>query len=170
MKLSSLLIALSIFSTAAFADTATIKGTTVSLSGSVKGATSEIFKAVSDAYSQGFTDAHGANFFDQLTTPHRVGGRTTYVNPNLSTTVQSGITLSYSATMKIKKGEAKIVNNTLMITGKSAELLKSAMTYSILIEEGSQPVGIGRTSSASGKVVCTRVVYPKAPTNCTIKL
>jgi hypothetical protein len=169
MKLSSLLITFSLFSTAAFADVATIKGTNVSLSGSLKGATSEIFKAVSDAYSQGFTDAQGANFFDQLTTPQRVGGRTSYVNKNLSATVQSGITLSYSASMKAKKGEAKIVGKELIISGKSAELLKSAMTYSILIDEN-QPLGIGRTSSASGKVVCTRVVYPKAPTTCTIKL
>lgn len=169
MKFSSLLLTLSLFSASAFADVATIKGTTVSLSGSMKGATSEIFKAVSDAYSQGFYDANGAHFFDQLTTPHRVGGRTTYVNKNLSTTVQSGITLSYSATMKAKKGEAKIINNQLIISGKSAELLKSAMTYSILIDDN-QPVGIGRTSSASGKVVCTRVVYPNAPTTCTIKL
>jgi hypothetical protein len=169
MKITSLLLTLSLCSASAFADVATIKGTTVSLSGSMKGATSEIFKAVSDAYSQGFYDANGAHFFDQLSTPNRVGGRTTYVNKNLTTTVQSGITLSYSATMKAKKGEAKIINNELLISGKSAELLKSAMSYSILLDNN-RPVGMSRTSSASGKIVCTRVVYPKAPTNCTIKL
>ena len=53
------------------------------------------------------------------------------MNKNLSTTVHSSITLSYSASMKTKKGEAKIVDKELIISGKSAELLKSAMTYSI---------------------------------------
>lgn len=170
MKLTTLVIGL-IFATAAMADGALVSkaGSVAEISGSLNGVNSEIFKVIATAYDKGFKDAQGADFFDQLSSPNRVGGVTKYVNKNLSVTVQSGITLSYSAIMKGKKGEFKLANNVLTITGEAAKLLKGAMSYSST-NNGPQPVGSGRESTKSGKVVCTRVVYPNAPTNCVIKL
>lgn len=170
MKFTTLVFALSL-ATSAFADTGSVtkQGSVVELSGSLKGASHEIFNIVAVAHQKGFKDASGADIFDHSTTPHRVGGLQKFVNKKLSASVRSGITLSYNVLIKTKKGESKISGNVLTITGETAKLLKGAMFYSAT-DDGPRPVGSSRESTKSGKVVCSRVVYPNAPTTCVIKL
>ncbi len=170
MKLTTLALGL-ILATSAMADSASVtkEGSVAELSGSLNGVNSEIFKVVAVAFEKGFKNAQGADFFDHLSSPNRVGGMTKYVNKNLTVKVQSGITLSYSADLKGKKGDFKLAGKVLTITGEAAKLLKGAMSYSAT-DDGPRPVGSSRESTKSGKVVCSRVVYPNAPTVCVIKL
>jgi hypothetical protein len=170
MNFLSLLLDLSLISSA-FADTVTLSAakTKAELSGIRNGVGSEIFSIVAKAHEKGFKLDNGADVFDVFSTLNRVGGSTLYKSKLISAKVQSGITLSYNITLVAKKGELNLESNFLTLTGETAKLLKSAMAYS-RINNGPRPLGVSRETSPSGKVTCSRVVYPNAPTTCVIKL
>ncbi len=170
MKAITALFALALTSMA-FADSVTLSNssTRADINGVMKGASSEIFAMIADAHKNGYKLDNAADVFDQLSTPHRVGGSTLYTNKLLSAKVQSGITLSYEVMIKTKKGEMSLKNNVLTFTGEAAKLLLGAMAYA-RVNQGPRPLGMSIQKSPSGKVVCSRPVRPRALTTCVIKL
>ncbi|MBY0517072.1 MAG: hypothetical protein K2P81_09200 [Bacteriovoracaceae bacterium] len=170
MKFFTILLGLSIMGSA-LADSATLSAAKnkAEISGVMRGVGSEIFSIVAKAHQKGFKLDNGADVFDMLSTPNRVGGSTLYKSKLISAKVQSGITLSYGITLVTKKGEMSLKNDVLTLTGETAKLLKGAMAFSH-IENGPRPLGSSTETSPSGKVFCSRVVYPNAPTTCVIKL
>jgi hypothetical protein len=172
MKFTTFLIGLSL-TASVFADSVTINsaGSSAGLSGSLNGTSEEILSVISDAHAIGLMTPKGANVFKK-TGRNGVGGFEKYENKNISASSRSGITRSYTVSISAKAGQISLANaKTLIIKGDAAEILRRAISaITIYDSPRPQPVGVGMSVTKSGKISCSRVVYPGAVTSCTIKL
>jgi hypothetical protein len=172
MKIQTFVIGV-LLSTAALADGLVINrtGSVAGLTGSFKGASSEILDFVARAYEHGFKDSQGADFFTKKTLRQGMRSHTTYRNKNLSISLDSAFTVIYSLELKGKAGDITVDANKNYVTvkGEMAKLLLGALITTNSIDRNGPP-GIGRAQTKSGKVVCSRVVAPGAVPSCIITL
>ena len=172
MKIQAIVLGL-VLSSGAFADGFVINrtGASANLIGSFRGASSEVLDLVARAYEHGFKDSQGADFFIKKTLRQGMRSHTTYRSRNLSVTLDSAFTVIYSLDLKGKAGEISTDANKkhVIIKGEVAKLLMDALITANGIDQ-SGPLGVGRVQTKSGKVVCSRILAPKAIPSCTLTL
>ncbi len=159
--------------TSAFADGIILSenGKTVTLN-STHGTSSEIFSTISEAYKFGFKDAEGADFFTEYSKREGSLSVRRYFNEALTATRTSAFALVYKISFTVSKKSDIVINNSLKelkVSGEAARLLLGSLKTVEISEGRNTPPGISRASTASGNVVCSRVISPGAVTSCLIK-
>lgn len=174
MKLTAICIGLAL-STAAFADAVSFNrgGTVATLTGSLRGTSAEILNVVAEAHDIGFKDLQGQDYF--VKSSKRTGSRSLLIFKNkfLTASLDSAFAVIYQVDLKAKAGDFTLASNgkSLEVKGESAGLILGALaTVNSLDNTRNRPLGMSRHSSPSGKVVCSKVVAPRAVPTCTIKL
>lgn len=174
MKFTVICLGLAL-SMAALADGVSLNGsgTSAILTGSNRGITAEIVNIVAEAHEIGFKDVDGADFF--VKTQKRTGTRNLvmFKNKYLNASLDSAFAVIYKVELKSKVGEMTLAPDlkTLTIKGEAARLLLGSLaTVNSMDNTRNRPLGISRHASKSGKVVCSKVVAPRAVPTCTLKL
>jgi hypothetical protein len=170
-----LILIASLFSTLAFADGVTISsdGKTATTLGMLKSTSSEMLEVLNDAHDEGYKDSRGADIFTKTSINQGTHKALKLANKKLTASMTSGITVSYSTVIKVKKKEELSLSSdkkTLTITGDTAKLLMGALELVIQTPQGPLPLGSTTRATKSGKISCKLVVYRGMPTTCTIKL
>lgn len=172
MKIYSLVFGLAL-SGAALADGINFdrEGKSATITGSTKSTSSEVLEFVSAAYDYGFKDADGADFFTKVTKKEGMRTHVAFKNKAVTVSRDSAFALIYKVELKGKAGEITVASDRSSVTvkGEAARMLMGALKTKEQINPRG-PVGVGRVSTKSGKVVCSKVVAPRAVPSCTLKL
>ena len=172
MKFAYFLIGLA-FSLSALADGVKIDhlGKVAYLSGSLKSSSAEVLELMATSYELGFKNSRGTDIFSK--TEFRQGLRSfvAYKNKNLSSSRDAAFTVIYQVVLKGKAGDISVDSEAEFVTlkGKAANLLMGALISSTGIDRLG-PLGVGRVQTKSGRIICTKVVAPRAVATCTLAL
>ncbi len=172
MKFQCLLIGLA-FSLTALADGVKIDqlGKVAVLSGSSKSSSAEVLELMATSYELGLKNSRGTDIFAK--TEYRQGLRTfvSYKNKNLSSSRDAAFTVIYQVALKGKSGDITVDSEAEFVTvkGKAANVLMGALISSIGVDRNG-PLGVGLVQTKSGRIMCSKVVAPRAVATCTLAL
>lgn len=172
MKIQSIILGC-LLTSSVFADAISFErdGSAATLIGTMNSTSSEVYEFVSDAYDYGFKDANGADFFNKSVVKQGMRSYVAFTNKNVKSSFDSGFAVVFELELKGKVGDITVDSNRKFATvkGEAARMLMGALATKTNIDNRG-PVGVGRVATKSGKVVCTKVVAPRAVPSCTLKL
>ena len=172
MKLTYFLIGLA-FSLTALADGVKIDrlGTEANLSGSLKSSSAEVLKLMATSYELGLKDSRGSDFFSKIEFNQGLRSFVSYRNKNLSSSRDVAFTVIYQVSLKGKAGDFSVDSEGefVKVKGKAANILMRALISSIGADRH-RPLGVGLVQTKSGRIICGKVVAPRAVATCTLAL
>lgn len=172
MKIYSLMLGLALSGTA-LADGISFnrEGSGATITGSTNSTSAEVLGFVSAAYDYGFKDDKGADFFTKVVKKEGMRSHTAFKNKTVTVSRDSAFALIYNIDLKGNAGDIAVNadRSSVTVKGEAARILMGALKTTTEIDNRG-PVGVGRVQTKSGKVVCMKVVAPRAVPTCTLKL